>query len=109
MNRSLAFLAVILFCGAESPADEEPVLQVPAWFIVEKVAASPLVDRPIRAGFDDQGRLYVGDSSGVNNKFEDLLKNPPHRIIRLEDLKGDGVFDKSTVFADKMTFPMGSL
>jgi putative membrane-bound dehydrogenase-like protein len=42
-------------------------------------------------------------------KFEDLLKNPPHRIVRLEDTDGDGRFDKSIVFADKLVFPQGVL
>ncbi|HLF92080.1 MAG TPA: heme-binding protein, partial [Planctomycetota bacterium] len=104
----LALPAVVLVCTA-APAENEPDLQVPAGFVVEKVASSPLVERPIMAGFDDQGRLYVGDSSGVNLRFEELLKAPPHRIVRLEDTDGDGVFDRSVVFAEGLTFPMGSL
>jgi putative membrane-bound dehydrogenase-like protein len=104
------FLAALLLSGAVSAAPEdEPLLQVPDGFVVEKVAVPPLVDRPIMAGFDDQGRLYVGDSSGANIRFEELLKTPPHRILRLEDTHGDGVFDKSLVFAEGVTFPMGSL
>ncbi len=90
-------------------AQEDPGISLPDGYIVEKIAASPLVERPIMAGFDEQGRLYVGDSAGVNLKFEDLVKTPPHRILRLEDTDGDGKFDKSIVFADKMTFPMGAL
>lgn len=77
-----------------------------AW---ERAAAPPLVERPIMASFDDRGRLYVSDSSGVNLKGSELLKDPPHRIRLLEDVDGDGVFDKSTVFADKLVFPQGLL
>ncbi len=88
---------------------DDPRITVPDGFVVEKVAGPPLVERPLMAGFDEQGRLYVGDSAGVNLKFDDLLKAPPHRILRLEDTKGTGVFDKGTVFADRMTFPMGAL
>jgi putative membrane-bound dehydrogenase-like protein len=98
--------ALLLACLS---AQEDPQISVPDGFVVEKVAGPPLVERPIMAGFDDRGRLYVGDSAGVNLKFDDLVKTPPHRILRLEDTKGTGVFDKSTVFADKMTFPMGAL
>jgi putative membrane-bound dehydrogenase-like protein len=64
------------------------------------------------AGFDDEGRLYVCASSGFNltqGTSEVLVKNPPHRIVRLEDTDGDGRFDRSTLFADRMTFPMGAL
>ncbi|HEX7899049.1 MAG TPA: PVC-type heme-binding CxxCH protein [Planctomycetota bacterium] len=83
--------------------------RVPADCSLEKVAASPLVERPIMAGFDDRGRLYVADSSGVNLKIDDLQKAKPHRIVRLEDVDADGRFDTSVVFADQMTFPMGAL
>ncbi|HXX92106.1 MAG TPA: PVC-type heme-binding CxxCH protein, partial [Planctomycetota bacterium] len=103
-------LAVLVLAAPTPPVpEEEPVLQVPEGFVVEKVAGSPLVDRPIMAGFDDRGRLYVGDSSGVNVRFEELLKAPPHRILRLEDSRGTGLFDRSLVFAEGVTFPMGSL
>lgn len=76
---------------------------------VELIASSPLVDRPIHADFDEQGRLYVADSSGSNDKVTEQLKNPTHRIMRLEDTNGDGVFDHSTLFADQVMFPEGAM
>lgn len=88
---------------------ERPPLTVPEGFVVERVAGPPLVERPIMACFDDQGRLYVTDSAGVNLKGSELLKDPPHRIRRLEDTDGDGAFDKSSVWADKLVFPQGLL
>src|SRR6185295_11340475 len=75
----------------------------------ELVAGPPLVERPIMACYDDRGRLYVTDSAGVNLKGSELIKDPPHRILLLEDLNGDGVFDKSRVWADKLVFPQGLL
>lgn len=77
--------------------------------MVERVAGPPLVNRPIEADFDEQGRLYVTDSSGSNEKVEKQLADKPHRVVRLEDSDGDGIFDKSVVFADKMMFPEGCL
>ncbi len=76
---------------------------------IEQVAGPPLVNRPICADFDEQGRLYVADSSGSNEKVEVQLEKKPHRIVRLEDTNGDGRFDKSTVFADRMAFLEGTL
>ncbi len=74
------------------------------------VAAPPeLVERPIEACFDDKGRLYVTESSGSNEKVEEQLKKKPHRLLRIEDTNGDGVFDKRTVFADHLMFPEGVL
>src|SRR5262245_20317389 len=102
-------LALALLVGEAKPS---PQLTVPPGFVVERVAGPPLVERPMMAGFDDSGRLFVCDSSGFNllqGTSEVLVKNPPHMIRLLEDTHGDGRFDKSTVFADKMTFPMGAL
>ena len=48
-------------------------LRVPAGFTIEPVAGPPLVDRPITADFDEQGRLYVADSSGSNDKVQKQL------------------------------------
>ncbi len=67
------------------------------------------MERPIVADFDDRGRLYVADSSGSNANVQDQLKEKPHRIVRLEDTDGDGVFDESIVFADLLMFPEGVL
>ena len=75
--------------------------------MVERVADAPLVNRPIEMDFDSQGRLYVSDSSGSNDKPEKQLVEKPHRVVRLEDTNGDGVYDKQTVFADRMMFPEG--
>jgi len=84
-------------------------ITVPDGFEVELIAAPPLVERPIAADFDEQGRLYVADSSGSNDSPEKQLKDKPHWVVRLEDTRGTGTFDKSTVFADKMMFPAGAM
>ena len=87
----------------------QPKFTVPAGFEVVRVAGPPLVDRPIVADFDEQGRLYVADSSGSNDKVEKQLADRPHRIVRLEDKDGDGEFDASVVFADRMMLPQGAM
>ena len=76
---------------------------------MERVAGPPLVDRPIVADFDEAGRLYVADSSGSSDRVEKQLADRPHRIVRLEDTNGDGRFDRSVVFADRMMLPEGTM
>jgi putative membrane-bound dehydrogenase-like protein len=80
---------------------------LPAGFEIELAAAPPLVNRPIVADFDEEGRLYVADSSGSNEPVQQQLQKKPHRIVRLADTQGKGVFDKSIVYADQMMFPEG--
>jgi hypothetical protein len=114
-RRSVGLLwgLVLAAVATASQADEPLVphgvdaIRVPEGFTVELVAGPPLVERPMLAGFDDRGRLYVCDSAGVNLRGAELSKDPPHSIRLLEDTDGDDRFDKSTVFADKMLFPQG--
>src|SRR5688572_23351524 len=114
MNRipSLLVAAVIMLSAPLRSAEFKfgsQTLNLPNGFTLERVAGPGLVDRPIEADFDDEGRLYVTDSSGSNEPVAKQLEKKPHRIVRLEDGDGDGVFDKSVVFADKMMFPEGAM
>jgi len=83
--------------------------KLPGGFEIELVAGPPLTERPICCDFDEQGRLYVAESSGSNDKVQVQLEQRPHRILRLEDTDGDGRFDRRTEFADKMMFPEGAM
>ncbi|NOX98155.1 MAG: sulfatase-like hydrolase/transferase [Verrucomicrobia bacterium] len=91
------------------PSFNPPSITLPNGYIAEVAAAPPLVERPMMATFDEFGRLFVCESSGVNLNDKELDKEKPHSIKLLEDTDNDGIFDKSTVFADKMTFPQGAL
>ena len=112
-----AFLAAVLFAfavaeaihAAENTPDSPPIPKVPDGFSIELVAGPPLVERPIVAAFDGDGRLYVAESSGSNDPVDKQLAEKPHRIARLEDTDGDGKFDRRTVFADRMMFPEGAM
>ena len=85
-------------------------IKVPDGFTVEVAAGPDLVDYPMFAVVDETGRLFVFESIGnVYNKTEDAIKNPQFRINLLEDLNGDGTYDKSTIFADKVGFPQGGV
>lgn len=72
----------ILLAGGLTPppAAQAPVTQtihlngqtftLPAGFTLELAAGPPLVDRPITAAFDEQGRLYVSEASGTNDPVQ---------------------------------------
>lgn len=84
-------------------------LRVPEGFTVEVAAAPPLVGSPMMACLDDRGRLFISESDGRNMQKDELLASHSRFIRLLEDTDGDGVFDKSTIFADNMVMPEGAL
>ncbi|MBU6300311.1 MAG: hypothetical protein KGS60_02055 [Verrucomicrobia bacterium] len=85
-----------------------PRADLPDGYRLEVAASAPLVMHPIMGCLDDRGRLFIGDAVGVNWNKAQLEANPPNRVLLLEDADGDGAYDKSTVFADGMTFPQGA-
>jgi len=85
-----------------------PKHELPEGYTLSVAAAAPLVTHPIMGCLDDQGRMFIGDAVGVNWDKKQLEANPPNRVLMLEDTDSDGSFDKSTIFADKMTFPQGA-
>ena len=110
----LGISKLLISCGGghtvgsrEEQTLEADGLQVPDGFIIERVTAPGMVSYPMFATFDNQGRLFVIESSGKTTSTEDVLKNPTFQIRLLEDVDGDGVYDKSKVFADKIPYPMG--
>ena len=108
-------IALLLVAGAiirlgDRPLDaDHPAISVPPGFALEVAAGPPLVKRPIVIDMDEEGRLYVAESSGSNDNVKVQLKERPHSILRLEDTDGDGRYDRRTIFADKMMFPEGVL
>ena len=97
-------LAVVswFFLAGQVSADEVRLngykFGVPSGFTVELVAQPPLVGYPICADFDEQGRLYVAESSGAKDWKSPQSGETMHRVLRLEDSNGDGKFDQRTVF-----------
>jgi putative membrane-bound dehydrogenase-like protein len=100
----LACLATLNASAAEPPAAK---LHVPAGFVIDRAVGEGQVRFPMFAAFDDRGRLFVAESSGLDLYAEVSAGTRKCRVRLLEDTDGDGRFDKSTVFADRLVFPMG--
>ena len=112
MNKSLVLALSVSTALSASAAQTNlngRTFTLPDGFTVELVARAPLVNRPISIAFDERGRLYATDSSGSSDKGPTQYERKDHRIVRLEDTDGDGRFDKSVVFADKLMFPEGAM
>lgn len=91
-------------------AGDSTAVNVPEGYTVEMVAGPDLVDYPMFGIVEETGKLFLFESTGnVYEKSEDALKDPKFRINLLQDTDGDGVYDKSTIYADKIGFPQGGV
>src|SRR5438093_4779812 len=99
--------------GHAGPVNATPVgleaIHVPAGFKVKKVAGANLLSYPMLGTFDDRGRLFLCESSGNTLTTPEMAAKPDYIVRMLEDTDGDGVFDSSKVFADKLTLPAGAV
>jgi hypothetical protein len=89
-----------------TPEEELATFQVADGFVVELVAAEPLVVDPVAAVFDEEGKLWVAEMRGFMPNVDGVgEENPVGKIVVLEDLNGDGIMDKSTPFLENLVLP----
>jgi putative membrane-bound dehydrogenase-like protein len=88
-------------------AGDVPWPRVPTGFVAERAVADGAVRFPMFAAFDDRGRLFVAESSGLDLYAEIAAGTRKCRVSMLEDRDGDGRYELSRVFADGLVFPMG--
>ncbi|VAX38706.1 hypothetical protein MNBD_PLANCTO02-137 [hydrothermal vent metagenome] len=90
----------------KSPAAGLQSIKVKSGFKVELVVAEPLVKDPIAFDWGTDGKLWVAEMAdyplGMDGKG-----SFGGRIRFLEDADGDGTYEKSTLFLDKIGFPTG--
>ncbi|MEO8429137.1 MAG: PVC-type heme-binding CxxCH protein [Verrucomicrobiota bacterium] len=82
-------------------------LHVPDGFVIDQAAGESEVIFPMFAAFDERGRLFVTESSGLDLYAELQASTRKCRVSVLEDRDGDGRFEHAQVFADNLVFPMG--
>ncbi|MBI3881818.1 MAG: discoidin domain-containing protein [Verrucomicrobia bacterium] len=89
-----------------SPAEQLKKFQVPDGYKLELVLAEPDIKEPVTAVFDGNGRMFVAEMRTYMQDIDgtDELK-PKSRVSLHWSSKGDGKFDKHTVFADNLLLP----
>ncbi|HWK57798.1 MAG TPA: PVC-type heme-binding CxxCH protein [Parapedobacter sp.] len=91
----------------DDPRNELQSFQIAEGFEVSLFAAEPLVAKPIQMNWDAQGRLWVITSTAY--PLSKTGEEANDKVFILEDTDGDGVADKSTVFAEGLVQPTGVL
>ncbi len=90
------------------PKEAKRSIHVPPGYRVELVASEPNVIDPVALDWDIQGRLWVVEMADYPLGMDGQGK-PGGRIRVLEDHDRDGVYEKSTLFAEDLSFPTGIL
>lgn len=95
----------------ETPAPKSPeealkTFQTLPGFKIELVASEPLVRDPVAFEWGEDGKLWVVEMNdyplGMDGKGA-----PGGTVKYLEDVDGDGRYEKMTVFLEKVPFPTG--
>jgi putative membrane-bound dehydrogenase-like protein len=105
------YFALIVCCVpmSKTNAQDRPLppreaavrMTLPDGFKATLFAGEPDVVQPIAMCFDSRGRLWVAECMSYPN-WHTNTKEGKDRILIFEDTDNDGVFDKRTVFADKL-------
>lgn len=91
----------------QTPEQQLKSFLLPEGFEITLFASEPQISKPMNIEFDQQGRLWVTQSSEYPYASE--LGKGKDKITILEDTDGDGKADKVTPFRTDLNIPIGLL
>lgn len=92
--------------GYLSKEDSLKSIQVPEGYKLQLVLSEPIIKEPVAVAWDGNGIMYVVQMRTYMQDADATGENKPtSRISRHEDTNGDGVYDKHSVYIDKMVLP----
>lgn len=91
---------------ARSPQEMLKVTELPKGYQLEPVLTEPQIKEPVAMAFDGDGRIFVAEMLTYMQDVDGSGELEPHSRVSLHwSSKGDGIYDKHTVFADKLLLP----
>ncbi|HEX4414859.1 MAG TPA: neutral/alkaline non-lysosomal ceramidase N-terminal domain-containing protein, partial [Lacipirellulaceae bacterium] len=90
----------------KTPSESLAAIRVHDGLRVELVASEPHIQSPVAIDFGPDGKLWVAEMRDYGCKDGETCP-PTGRVSVLEDRDGDGYYETSTVFLDKIAEPMG--
>lgn len=91
---------------ALSAQEEAKTFTLPPGYHMQLVLSEPEIKEPVTMAFDGNGRLFVAEMLSYMQDINATGEMEPiSRVSMHWSSKGDGVFDKHTVFADKLKLP----
>lgn len=93
-----------------SPAEELATFRIAPGFAIEAVATEPLIEDPVAAMFDADGRMWVIEMRAYMRDVDAGGEREPFGRIRiLRDVDGDGRMDEAKTFLDGLVLPRAVL
>ena len=96
------------FVKVRTPADEQKAFMLQPGYKIDPVLTDidGGIKEPTSIAFDGNGRMFVMEDRGYMLTIDAQHQREPNGLISMhEDTKGTGVYDKHTVFIDKLVFP----
>jgi mono/diheme cytochrome c family protein/glucose/arabinose dehydrogenase len=88
------------------PAEQQKHFLLQPGYRMTPVLADPDIKEPGAIAFDGNGRMFVLELRGYMQDADATGElEPVGRISRHEDADNDGVYERHTVFVDKLVFP----
>jgi putative membrane-bound dehydrogenase-like protein len=88
------------------PAEQQKHFLLQPGYRMSPVLADPDIKEPGAVTFDGNGRMFVLELRGYMQDADATGElDPVGRVSRHEDTDNDGVYEKHTVFVDKLVFP----
>ena len=109
MRKGVLFLLAALLAACRnsgppySPQEALKTFQIEPGYRIELFASEPEVDSPVSMDIDENGNIYVVEDRGYPINIEGKLG----RVKLLRDTNGDGMPDRTTIFADHLVMPTG--
>jgi mono/diheme cytochrome c family protein len=89
-----------------TPEQELTTIQLPTGYHLELVASDPEVIAPVLCVWDGDGRMYVAEMRSYMLDINGTKAHTPiSRVSRWESTRGDGIYDKHTIYVDHMMLP----
>jgi mono/diheme cytochrome c family protein len=90
----------------KTPAEELKQFILQPGYRLELVLSDPEIQDPVAMAFDGNGRMFVLEQRGYMQDADATGElDPVGRISLHIDTDNDGVYDKHTVFVDRLSFP----
>jgi len=89
-----------------SPKEFLKTVEIQDGYYLEAVLSDPDIKEPVDIAFDGNGRMYVVEMRTYMQDADFTGEMEAKSVVsRHEDTNGDGIYDKHTVFADKLILP----